>query len=80
MKKRLNFRCWNCDREYAMTLELEGKPQIIVTCPFCDKEATVDLDKYREPTTSIYKGETPETSQSETYAFPPVIPTSVPNS
>ncbi len=78
MKKRLTFSCWNCDREYSMTREIDGKPKLFVACPYCEKEAVVDLDPFRRSDVSIYKSlNAPETTV-DIYAFPSVIPTSAP--
>lgn len=72
-KKRLTFRCWNCDKEYAMTIEIDGEPTIIVACPYCEKEAVADLDRIPQKVTVVYRGGQ-ETTVAE-YDFPAVIPT-----
>ncbi|MCE7987728.1 MAG: hypothetical protein DYG89_41725 [Caldilinea sp. CFX5] len=72
-KQRLTFRCWHCGRTYAMTRELDGQPTLIVACPFCEKEAVVDLDPYRKSITVVHKGL--DDAAVEEYAFPDVIPT-----
>ncbi len=33
MLKRLKFKCWKCERDYSLTLELKGKPTLNVACP-----------------------------------------------
>lgn len=79
MKKRLKFQCCYCGQEYSMTREIEGKPQLIVVCPFCEKEAVVDLDPYRKRDTTVFRGDKPKsTNDAEGYDLPPVIPTSPP--
>lgn len=78
MKKRLTFLCWSCDREYSMTRDLDGRPRLLVACPFCEKEAVVDLDPYRDKTTPVYKSSGAPSPTVETYTFPAVIPTSAP--
>ena len=76
MKKRLNFQCWNCDRDYAMIRELDGKPQLIVACPYCEKEAVVDLKPFQTQVATVYRGGGEATSNVvEGYNFPDVIPT-----
>ncbi len=67
-KRRLTFRCWNCEKTYAMTRELDGQPTLIVACPYCEKEAVVDLDPYRQSITVVHKG-VDESTVAE-YAFP----------
>ncbi len=78
MKKRLKFLCCYCDREYSMTREITGKPTLLVACPFCEKEAVVDLDPYRKNTTSIFKSVDAPDKAIEAYDFPAVLPTSAP--
>ncbi|HRA67937.1 MAG TPA: hypothetical protein PL187_18045 [Caldilinea sp.] len=79
MKRRLKYRCWSCDREYSMTREIVGNPQIIVACPYCGKEGAVDLDPFRDNTVSIYQSaDAPAAPSIPTYTFPDVIPTSQP--
>ena len=79
MKERLKFLCWNCDREYSMTREIAGKPELIVACPFCEKEAVVDLAPYRTKVTPVYRGaEQTISAAGEAYNLPPVIPSTQP--
>lgn len=80
--KRLTFNCWNCDRNYELTLELEGEQKRKVACPFCDSEAIVDFDKYRGSKIPVLRGGKPESGNVEseekaatTWNFPDVIPT-----
>ena len=59
-----------------MLREIEGKPQLIVACPYCKKEAVANLDPYSKNTTSIFKSVDAPDNAIEMYDFPPVIPTS----
>jgi hypothetical protein len=73
---RLTFRCWSCLREYEMTREIDGKPTILVACPYCEKEAVAVLNPYRDKTTLLYNSpDAPATPEVATYTFPAVIPT-----
>lgn len=79
MKRRLKFKCWNpdCNREYSMTREIVGNPQIIVACPICGKEGVVDLDPFRDSTVPVYQSDgTSVAPPIPIYNFPDVIPTS----
>ena len=79
MKMRLKFQCWNCNREYTMIREIEGRPQLIVACPYCLQEGVVDLNPYRDSTTPIFQGEDAAPDAAlPTYVFPPLIPTAAP--
>ena len=53
-KKRLKFKCWHCQEEY--TLPVQGNPQLIVECPYCEHEAVVDLIPFRSGVTPAFKG------------------------
>ena len=78
MKKRLEFKCWKCQKTYELLREIgEGNPQLLVACPFCHAEGIVDLDPYREPIDTIYKGGSPQKAIAEEMAYnlPAILPT-----
>jgi len=78
MKKRLEFECWNCHKTYTLQREIgEGNPILSVACPYCHKEAIVDLDPYRKKVEPIFKDASPQTNTGgETaYDLPDVLPT-----
>jgi transcription elongation factor Elf1 len=77
MKKRpLKFKCWKCERDYSLTLELKGKPVLNVACPFCEAEAVVELDPFRPTVDTIYRNRSSEKKTiGEEWDFPDVIPT-----
>lgn len=76
-KKRLQFKCWNCERQYSLLRDLGGlQPKLIVECPFCEREAVVDLAPYRTPVVGIYAGKDASAQPiAETYCLPDVLPT-----
>ncbi len=75
MRKRLVFQCWNCRREYGLTLAVPGAPQLIVECPFCGQEGVVDLAPYRSPIQEVYRsGDSPEEGEVS-LVLPAVLPT-----
>ncbi|MCI5139897.1 MAG: hypothetical protein D3922_16140 [Candidatus Electrothrix sp. AR1] len=47
--RRLRLRCCNpeCKRIYELTFELDSQPKLCVQCPYCGKNGTVTLNKYR---------------------------------
>jgi len=55
VKKRLTFKCWNCQRTYSLLRELTGKEKLFAACPYCGAEAVVDLDAYASPALTTYK-------------------------
>ena len=74
--KRLKFKCWKCERDYELTLELKGKPTLNVACPFCEAEAVVELAPFRSTVDTIYRnGSSEKKTIGEEWAFPDVIPT-----
>lgn len=78
MKKRLEFKCWNCEKTYSLLREIgEGHPILSVACPFCGEEAVVDLDPHRKKPDEIYRTDSPQTiTVGETvYDLPDILPT-----
>ena len=57
MKKRLTFRCWSCKETYTLFKEYSPKQKLRVACPYCGKEAIVDLAPYRTTVMEIQKDE-----------------------
>ena len=48
-KKRITVRCWNapaCGREYSWLATFDGRPTLLIECPFCGAEAVVPLDPF----------------------------------
>ena len=76
MKKRIAFECWKCRREYTLFKEITNQQELIVGCPFCNKEAVVTLEPYRKKIITVLKGD-PDGEQAigYEYQFPDVIPT-----
>lgn len=54
-EKRLKFRCWNCSRVYSWLRDLAEGMKLFTTCPFCDKEAVVDLTPYIDRTVDVFR-------------------------
>jgi hypothetical protein len=80
MEKRLTFKCWHCDREYSLLRDLSHGPKLLVACPFCEKEAVVDLSPYRSEVVGIYQSQSSGTEAvGEAYRLPDVLPTIVPD-
>ena len=78
MKKRLTFACWHCQKEYTLLREPDGATRLLVQCPFCEKEAVVDLLPYRSPTDIFKSIDTPQGNTGETLVLPAVLPTTEP--
>jgi hypothetical protein len=78
MKKRLEFKCWNCEKTYSLLREIgEGNPILWVACPFCGKEGIVDLNPFREKADLIHKTGSPQTTATDeiVYDLPDILPT-----
>jgi hypothetical protein len=56
MEKRLTLVCWNCSKKYTLLCDFEKETTLIVTCPFCTKEASVDLAAYRKEAKTVFSG------------------------
>jgi len=79
MKKRLSFKCWNCQRAYSLFQEIASQQELIVPCPYCNAEAVVKLDPYRQEKKSVLKGDAGgDQAIGYEYQFPKVIPTQKP--
>lgn len=76
-KKRYTFQCWNCAQTYTLQREITAEQIWIVACPYCQKEAVVQLQPYKKPkATSIFRGDGPEDGPDlAQYDLPEVIPT-----
>ena len=75
---RLKFKCWNCPRKYTLLRPLSEDLKLFVACPYCGKEAMVDLAPYKT-TIDVLKSGAPA---GETGAFelklPKILPTAEP--
>jgi len=78
MNKRLEFKCWNCGKTYSLLREIgERNPVLLVACPFCGEEGTVDLAPHRKKVDKVYRTDSPpNTATGETiYDLPDILPT-----
>jgi DNA-directed RNA polymerase subunit RPC12/RpoP len=71
--KRYAFKCWKCRREYTLFKEITDKQALIVQCPFCGEEGTVNTSQYKVKVTA--RG---ENDGHYILKFPSVIPTEKP--
>lgn len=76
MMKRLIFKCWNCKKEYSLFKEITSQQALIVPCPFCNEQAVVKLEPYKQEKISVLRGdEAGGQALVYEYQFPEVIPT-----
>jgi DNA-directed RNA polymerase subunit RPC12/RpoP len=76
MKKRFTFKCWNCGKTYTLLREITETQELIVACPFCEKEAIVKLEPFKRDVKSMLRGAEGEAdSIGFEYDFPDVLPT-----
>ena len=80
-KQRFTFRCWNCHKTYTLYREITKEQQLLVACPFCEKEAVVELAPFKREIKSTLKkvtlrgdGDDGESAGFE-YDFPDELPT-----
>lgn len=79
MKSRFVFKCWNCKREFSLFKEITIQQTLIVPCPFCNKEALVELEPYRKNKKKVMRGDSGEgEALGYEFEFPEVIPTQKP--
>lgn len=57
MKKRLTFKCWECKRTYTLFCEITDEQKITVGCPYCNKEAVVDLKPFRREKKTVLRAQ-----------------------
>lgn len=80
MKKRLPFKCWNCNRKYTLFKEIAKEQELIVQCPYCSMEAVATLNLYEKKTKSVLRGDDDHEQEiGYEYDFPEVIPTQKPD-
>ena len=75
MKQRLKFECWHCQRVYSLTRQIEGRPRLLVECPYCEHEAVVDLAPFRDETVVIFESTRETDNTVESLNLPEVLPT-----
>jgi hypothetical protein len=76
MKKRFTFQCWNCQRTYTLFREITQGQEVIVACPYCHKEAVVDLSPYPKKKVIVaVRGEGDTEREIEELVLPDVLPT-----
>ena len=75
MKQRLKFKCWHCERVYSSPREIEGRPRLVVECPYCEHEAVVDLAPFRDETVVTFKSPSETEPTAESLNLPDVLPT-----
>ena len=62
MKQLLQIRCWNCHEVFTMSAELNTDPpgvnlvDVLVPCPFCDKDNRVTVSQEQVRIVTIDKG------------------------
>lgn len=69
MIKLYRFQCWSCPKVYSLSLEITDQQEVIVSCPYCNAEAVVDLRPYRKKIISLMRGD------DEQIKLPDVLPT-----
>jgi hypothetical protein len=70
MTKLIKFQCWNCPKVYSRSMEITDQQEFIVSCPYCNAEAVVDLLRYRKKTISVMRGD-----DDKQIKLPDILPT-----
>lgn len=73
MKKRQTFKCWNhkCGKTYTLYLDFDPNQKVTVACPYCGKEAVVDLATYTVK--KVFKGPHPGEDAEFELRLPEII-------
>ncbi|MGH8476605.1 MAG: hypothetical protein ACRER2_12675 [Methylococcales bacterium] len=80
MNRRLKFRCWKCERDFSLLVEIDEYPDILTECPYCSEEVLIELAPYRDKKTTVFKSHSDaEREQAVGNAFPEIIPTRKPD-
>lgn len=77
MNKRLKLQCWNCPKTFFETLDL-AKQKTIITCPYCNVEAVVDLRLYGKNNEIVMRHldlHTPNNENNKELDLPDILPT-----
>lgn len=74
MKKRFAFQCWNCQKTYTLFREITKGQVVTVACPYCGKEAVVDLSRYPRKKV-VLRGKNSAEGQAEELELPEILPT-----
>ena len=79
IRKRLKFKCWNCKKKYSLYKEADLAQKLIVACPYCGAEASVDFAPFRTQKKTILRSKI-DTEQilGKHYQLPEILPTSKP--
>jgi NAD-dependent SIR2 family protein deacetylase len=81
MIKRFKFQCWNCPKTYYRSLEITNQQEIIVSCPYCNADAVVNLRPYGKElkTLTVMRGEKKDKRNEEDLQLPDILPTRKPD-
>ncbi len=74
MRTRPTFECWQCKRTFGRVVDLEGKPVLLLECPYCGAESKVDMAPYRQRVVTVTRDEEGGTSTVR-YELPDSVPT-----
>lgn len=77
MNHRQQYRCWHCNEQYGLLLPEEEVARFIVQCPYCGKEATIELKDYPKKR-DIYRNANNGSRPGNEYELPEVIMTQPP--
>ncbi|WP_338845366.1 hypothetical protein V8J88_16770 [Massilia sp. W12] len=75
-QRRLRFLCCNadCGKEYTLQREVSRLQVLLVACPYCKTEATVDLAPYAHAIKPVMRGQESQ-AQVVQLELPAVLPT-----
>ncbi len=77
MNKRIKLACWNCDKIFPLTIDVEDEPRIVKECLYCGESCVIDFNPFRSSEIEILKGSAIDL-KTEALTLPEIIPTSAP--
>lgn len=73
--RRVRFLCWNCQRAYSLLLDFDGRPLLLVECPYCHQTAESELAPYRSAVLGTFASDNADTYRLPALNLPDVLPT-----
>jgi len=73
MQQSHDFICWNCAETFSHTIDPATKPTLLLDCPICDAQCSIDFAPYHAKVRDVLRGE--QEIETERYLLPKKIPT-----
>lgn len=71
MKTVVNFRCYQCEEEFPFSVDLDDKPRLSLTCPYCGVNCVADFEPHRKPSVTVMRNG--EAVEQAVFELPEVV-------